>query len=513
MAKNAAKGFSPLVEFARENSGPLHFQITECIRQSVHNGRILPGARLASTRVLAADWGVSRNTVLQVFETLLSEGIIVSRVGDGTYVSDNPEASARYGASDGVSRGDRTVSYPFRGLSRRGRVAVATPSYGQAEKPVPFMPNVPDFSAFPTRSWLRLMNEVSGGLTGNTLSEFTDAGYFPLREAIARHIAISRGHLVKPEQVITTTGSQQGLDLVVRLLTDPGDPAWMEDPGYPGTFAALSANAANIRFVPVDGDGMRVDDAVANEIVPRLICVSPARQFPTGAVLSATRARTLLDFAARSGSWILEDDFDSEFHYVAPPPVSLAAQDAGKRVILMGTFSTTLLPSLRMGYLIVPEDLIPHFSHARSISHGHISLLEQLVLAEMMNRGIYAAHLRRMRTLYRPRQQTLVAALRKVLKYNVPAHERQSGLHVLLPLIDSVNDERVCQMLAQRGVAARPLSSCYHARKKEQGLLLGFAPFDDANMIDAATRLDQLTEMIDRRPTETRFADRTASIA
>lgn len=505
MAKTTAKGFSPLVEFSRKSGIPVHAQITDSLRQAIAGGRIVAGARLASTRVLAADWGVSRNTILQVFETLGSEGFLISKVGDGTYVADIAKARVERVSRAGVMADEKTIRHPFRGLSRRGQLVVASPRHGQPERPVPFLPNVPDIRSFPIRSWLRLMNEVSGALTSDALAGVTDAGYNPLRSAIARHVGATRGFSVPPERVIITTGSQQGLDLVLRLVVDRGDPVWMEEPGYPGTRAALSMSGANVQHIPVDRDGMRIEEAISERIVPRLICLSAARQFPTGAVLSKARRKAVIDFAERSGSWILEDDFDAEYHFAAPPPPSLAAQDEGNRVFMMGTFSTTLVPSLRMGYLIVPDDLIPHFAIARSISYGNTSLLEQMVLSEMMGRGIYAAHLRRMRTLYRARQIALTAILRRVLGYRVPATERRSGMHIVLPLDPSTNDVRMAGVLAQNGIATRPLSETYHAGTPEQGLLLGFAPFREEDMQRVAGGLKPLRAFIDRRdPAERR---------
>jgi GntR family transcriptional regulator/MocR family aminotransferase len=494
MAKTYSKGVSPSVPLDREGGRPLHAQIAAGLRAVIEDGRLAPGTRLASSRVLAADWGVSRGVVTQVFAELLDEGYLVSRVGDGSYVAERlPDAPAGDEATG--ANGQR---YPFRHLSRRGRALMAGPRAGLPERPRPFVPNVPDLREFPMRSWLRLMNEVSGKLTGDALAGVSPAGYRPLRRAIAHHVSATRGFACTPERVIVTTGSQQALDLAVRLLTDRGDPVWMENPGYPGTRAVLEANGANVQFVPVDAEGIDVAAGAADHLSPAAICLSAARQFPTGAVLSPARRHALLAFAARCGCWIVEDDYNSEVHYDALPPPSLNAQETGGRVVTLGTFSSTMVPSLRLGYLVVPEDLASAFEAARAVSQGHASLIEQMVLAEMMNRGIYAAHLRRMRLLYRERQGALVAALHRELGHAVPEAEAASGMHLVLPLTDGAGDQDWVQRLAEGGIFAQALSPCYAGQAGRQGLLLGFAAFEPELIARAVPALAELARALRR---------------
>lgn len=510
MPKLMSKGLSPIVAFERGARIPIHEQIADGLRQAISGGRIREGTRLASTRVLAEDWDVSRNTVLHIFETLISEGYVISNVGDGTYVTDIARAQSELSGKASGEKANKASGYPFRGLSRRGRNAVSAITPYRFEKPVPFAPNVPDLNDFPIKSWLRLMNEVSGGLTGASLAASTDSGFLPLRQAIAHRLGVDRGVECDPEQIVITSGTQQGLDLVIRLLTDRGDPVWIENPNYGGTLAAVSANGVNAQFMNVDQDGARFDNALQDNLAPRLICLSPARQFPTGANLCPKRGQQFLDFAASSGAWILEDDFDAEFQYVAPRSVPLFARDLSNRVILMATFSTTLVPSLRMGYLVIPRDLIRSFQMARAVAHGHVALLEQMVIAEMMNRGIYAAHLRRMRKLYHTRQQALAHALDSVLAYSVPQAELRSGMHLVLPLVAGYNDVRLAQELAQRGLIVQPLSPLYRTQEKRPGLLLGFAPYDEQELISSVRELEFLKPVLDRSQQDWRRIDRVA---
>jgi GntR family transcriptional regulator/MocR family aminotransferase len=289
--------------------------------------------------------------------------------------------------------------------------------------------------------------------------------------------------------VFITTGSQQAHDLVVRLLADPGDPIWMEEPGYAGIRSALTANGGIIQNVPVDDNGMDVDAGIEHFVTPRLICVTPARQFPAGVVMSAQRRAKLLAFAASAGAWIVEDDFDSEISFETPPTPTLCAHDTSERVILIGTFSTTLVPSLRLGYVIVPRDLIPAFEIARSTTHGHASLIEQMVLAEMLTRGSFTAHMRKMRVLYRSRQTALIDALSNELGYRPGHKELAGGMHVILPFKGTIDDGLQVAHLAKVGIVTRPLSPHYALSKRRQGLLLGFAAFREQEIRKSMSRL------------------------
>lgn len=498
MVKTPGKGLSPAISIDRSSAVSLHDQIAEGLRIAMDHGRLRPRTRLASTRLLAEEWGVSRNTVTQVFATLSAEGYLASRTGDGTYVRKREEGVAP-DASPDQPEGQ---NYPFRSLSRRGRRTVANHDPGLPEWPVPFVPNVPDIREFPMRSWIRLMYEVSGGLTRDALAGVSSSGYPPLRRAIARHYAVTRGQVCEEDQVFITTGSQQGHDLIVHLLADSGDPVWMEEPGYNGIRSVLTANGANIQGIPVDAHGMNIEAGIEHFLQPRLIFLTPARQFPTGVLMSAERRTEVLEFAARAGSWIVEDDFDSEFSFGGSPMPTLCAQDTANRVILLGTFSTTLVPSLRLGYVIVPRDLIPAFEVARSITHGHASLVEQMVLAEMMNHGNYIAHLRRMRVLYRKRQTALVEALSSSLDFQPRQHELSSGMHIFLPLRRDIDDGDMVKQLASAGVTTRAVSPHFVRNATANGLLLGFAAFKEEEMLRSMARLERVVppDAIDRGP-------------
>jgi GntR family transcriptional regulator / MocR family aminotransferase len=496
MGKSGSAGPLVTLDIDRGGGAPLHFQISEALRKAVTNGQLQGGARLPSTRSLAGDWQVSRNTVLQVFETLISEGYLEARVGDGTYVK--PHVSINFDAAIARSPEDGPKSYPFRGLSQRGKALIEHRLGGLTERPTLFMPDVPDLQAFPIRSWLRLMNEVSGRLKGDILVNVTNAGYEPLRDAIAHHLRTARGMMVESRQVIITTGSQQSLDLLTRMLVDRGDPVWMEEPGYIGARAALTANGCSVLPIPTDDAGMNVELGRSRYPTPRMILVSPSRHYPLGATLSAERRQQLLDLSRATGAWILEDDYDCEFRYRSQPPAALWSGDRDGRVVSIGTFSKTLLPSFRLGFVVVPIDLADDFAKARAAIDRHAPIMEQMVLAEFMHRGLYSAHIRRMRSLYSERQAAMLTMLGETLSYTPPEFECISGMHIVLPFTEGVDDTAVARQLWANRIVSRPLSMYFGGRHTRPGLLLGFAAFRSEEILASGKFLACLGNLVRR---------------
>ncbi|MEL5878813.1 PLP-dependent aminotransferase family protein [Cereibacter sphaeroides] len=486
MARTAPTGPLIALSLDRTCSTPLWRQLLGELREAIRSGRLAGGTRLPSTRSLAADLGLSRNTVLQVFDVLRDEGLLVSRTGAGTQVV------SPAGAGRAPSAAPAEVA-PARALSCRGEALVTAAAQEFGERPLPFMPDIPDLRAFPIRSWTRLLGEVSGRLTGRILVEAGAGGYAPLRRAIAGHLNAARGMDCTPEQVLVTSGSQQGLDLACRLLIDPGDPVWMEDPAYVGARSVIAGNGGAPRPLALDAEGMILPSDGAP---PRLILVSPARHYPLGTPLSPERRRALLDLARRSGSWILEDDYDHEF--ARTNSAALAAADPARRTLHMGTFSKILLPSFRLGYLVVPQDLTPAFTKARAVVDRHASLIEQMVLAEFMERGLFAAHVRRMRALYRTRGARLAAGLGALFGAG-PWSQPPSGTHIVLPFHVGADDRAMARDLAAAGVVVRPLSPYGAGTAPRAGLLLGFAGFDEAEMDRGLRRLEPLRTAIAER--------------
>lgn len=489
MSKTAITGTLLTLPIDKARPVPLWQQLTDALRDAIRQGRMAPGTKLPSTRTFADEFGISRNTVLQVFDTLIAEGYLVSRVGAGTFVADVlPESLTSI--SQTPSAEAASPCYPFRSLSRRGKHLVISATGEFAERPTPFTPDLPDLREFPIRTWLRLLSETSGRLTGEILADASNAGYEPLRRAIAQHVGSARGVRCDFSQIIITTGSQQSLDLVCRLLLDPGDPVWLEEPGYVGARAVITANGGVINPVPVDREGMCIDTGRAAHTVPRLIFTSPSRHYPLGATMSLARRRALIDFARSGGSWIVEDDYDSEFRYSGSPLPAIQGLDPRGRTVYIGTFSKVLLPSFRLGYIIVPRDLAGAFATARAVVDRHASLIEQMVLSEFMHRGLFSAHIRRIRTLYQARQAKLLRALQDVLQKDMQIAATETGTHIVIPMVDDADDRRISIDLAKGyGVVVRPLSPYYAGRSRQRGLLLGFAAFDDAEIEAGMARM------------------------
>jgi GntR family transcriptional regulator/MocR family aminotransferase len=495
MSKTAGIGSLIALAIDRRGATPLYQQIVDRLREAIEDGRVATGTRLPSTRILADELSVSRNTVIQVFETLTGEGFLASRVGAGTFVTGRDRDDVQPARRE-AERSGSSGAYPFRSLSGRGKNLLRSATGEFVERPTPFMPDLPDLREFPIRTWLRLLNETSGRLTGEILADTTNAGYEPLRRAIAQHLNASRGMACDFSQIIITTGSQQGLDLICRLLIDPGDPIWHEEPGYIGARAVMSANGASIYPVPADERGLCVEDAQARLPAPRMIFVSPARHYPLGGTLSMERRKLLLDVARRSGAWIVEDDYDHEFRYAGAPSPAIQGLDRDDRTLQVGTFSKILLPSFRLGYIVVPRDLSPAFAKARAVLDRHASLIEQMAISEFMLRGLFVAHVRRMRSLYRARQAALVSGLAGVLGRTVPLANLETGTHVILPLKPTASDTLVAKALAAQGVIVRPLSPYYAGTRREQGLLFGFSAYDEGEIEQGLRRLHAARDVL-----------------
>ncbi|MGH2549999.1 MAG: PLP-dependent aminotransferase family protein, partial [Thermomicrobiales bacterium] len=275
------------------------------------------------------------------------------------------------------------------------------------------------------------------------------------------------------------------------------DPIWLEEPGYVGARSIFIANGASLCPIQVDDEGLIVDAARAKYPSPRLIFTSSSRHYPLGATLSLTRRKALIELASRCGAWIVEDDYDHEFRYVGNTPTSIHGLDGGQRTIHLGTFSKILLPSFRLGYVVVPPDLAQAFARARAVVDRHASLIEQMVLSEFMHRGLLVAHIRRMRNLYRARQVRLIGGLRDIFDSGLRLSATDTGMHVIIPLDPSADDQAIARTAMDRGVVLRPLSPYYAGRQRRQGLLLGFSAYNLEEIEHGLARLSRLKAMID----------------
>ncbi|MCC6178688.1 MAG: PLP-dependent aminotransferase family protein [Chloroflexi bacterium] len=357
--------------------------------------------------------------------------------------------------------------------------------------PYDFRPGRPDWDTFPRLLWSRLAARQVRDRTESLASYGNPAGYRPLREAIAAHLSLSRGVRCHADHVAIVNGSQQGLDLLIRLWLDPGEIAALENPGYPGAALAFRANGVGVRACPIDEEGLDVAALPAPDApdAPRLVYVTPSHQFPTGATLSLPRRLRLLEWAARRGALIVEDDYDSEFRYSGRPLESLQGLDPNGVVAYAGSFSKALFPPLRVGFVVLPPALQAPFVAGKWLADRQTATLDQQVLSDFIGEGHFERHLRRMRRLYQARRDVLLASLREQFGTSVVAGGDGAGLHLVAWLPDDWDAEALSEAATRYGVAAPPLAPYYLEGTGRPGLMLGFAALDEAHVAEGIRRL------------------------
>jgi GntR family transcriptional regulator/MocR family aminotransferase len=492
MARKAGIGALLAFQLESDAASPIFQQLYRQLRQAVLERRLQPGVRLPATRYLADELGVSRTSVLAAYDQLASEGFLEQRARSGVFVAlDLPTIPAPKPAP--------AAPKPLR-LGIRARDAVGIGPIGVApttKKPWPgcFVSGAPDVSQFPWDLWSRLLAR-SWREAGAQLSVGGDPGGHPdLRTAIARYLGEARGIACDPKHVLVVSGIRQAVDLSCRLLLDPGDQVWMENPGYPGIRAVLAANGCEVAGIPVDDEGLDVDAGRRAAGKARLVCVAPSHQFPLGVALSLQRRLTLLDWAREAGAWILEDDYDSEYRYAGRPLAALKSLDADHRVIYVGTLSKLLFPSLRLGYLVAPPQLAEPFRRLRSALDDQPSMVAQPALADFIGSGHLAAHVRRMRQVYAQRQRAFLKAARAHLKGLVAFRAEESGLHLvgrLGPALGGRSDQALAAAAAREGIVLSALSAYDLFGDGPRGLMFGYAAAPDHLVAPALRRLREI---------------------
>ncbi|MBX3011625.1 MAG: PLP-dependent aminotransferase family protein [Caldilineaceae bacterium] len=471
-----------LPELTRDHS--LYQQLYTGLRQAVLSGQLSAGMRLPSTRDLAKTLQLSRNTVLAAFEQLVAEGYLESRVGDGTYVSlALPDELNRVHRPTAAGRVTPPAP-PTPRFSQHYHLLTAAPMGGSSDEhgPRAFRTGIPALDVFPSQLWSRLVAQQWRKVTPALLSYGDARGYAPLRQAIAAYLGAARGVRCTAEQILITAGSQHALDLVAQVLLNPGDPVWFEDPGYRGARAALLGVGARLMPIPVDEEGLDVEVGMRHYPQARLAYVTPSHQYPTGVTMSVARRLALLEWAAQQESWILEDDYDSEYRYRGRPLAALQGLDQANRVLYSGTFSKVLFPGLRLGYLVTPPALTAAFAQILQLEHRYLSVFDQVVLTEFMEAGHFARHIRRTRALYAERQQSLVAALQQQLGDTVTVGCAEAGLHLVAWCQGAVDDQKVAKAAWQQGVECAPVSTYSMLTPARQGLVLGYGMLNQAEI-------------------------------
>lgn len=474
---------------------PLWRQLYEGLRQAILEGRLPAGSRLPSTRQLAGELAISRTTVLNAFDQLLAEGYIEGRVGSGSYVARALPDDVLSIPWPIESTARPTQTPPL--LSRRGAKLVGS-STGvfQARGRIlrPFLPWTPAVDAFPRKLWASLVRHRLERTSSGLLVRGDPAGYRPLREAIATYLGQARAVRCEPDQVIVVAGMQQAFDLTARVLLDPGDMAWMEDPGYRGADAAFSSSGAQILPIPVDEDGIDISLAMGGRETARLVYVTPSHQYPLGVTMSLTRRLELLDWASKIGAWVVEDDYDSEYRYVGRPLAALQGLDRHGCVLYLGTFDKVLFPAVCLGYIVAPPDLVDAFVAARSLASQHPPSIDQAVVADFMTQGHFGRHIRRMRLLYAERQAALVEAASEHLAGLLEVSPSDAGMHLIGWLPQGVNDRSVSAEAATAGLEAPALSPYSRHPLSRGGLLLGYTAFTPDQIRKAVRALSLILE-------------------
>jgi GntR family transcriptional regulator/MocR family aminotransferase len=470
-------------------SVPRYRQLYDGIREAILAGRLVPGARLPSTRSLAEDVGCSRNTVIAAFEQLTAEGYLEGRVGAGTTVGRTlPDTVLRAPAA---APPQSKLVHRRRFLSRRGELLVrAHAHHPAASASRPFRLGLPAMDVASCETWARLISRWTRGMPRRLFEYGDPAGYRPLREAIATYLSEARGVRCSADHVIVVSGAQQGIDLTARVLLDPGDAVAVEDPCYPGARAAFAAAGLRLCPIPVDAEGFQVAVAAARAPLAKLVYITPSHQNPLGVTMSLPRRLALLKWAQRTRTWILEDDHNSQYRYASRPLAALQGLDMAGRVIYLGSFSKVLFPALRIGYLVVPPGLVEAFVAARALTDRHSPSATQAALADFIGDGHFARHIRRNRTLYAERQAVLVAATRRLVgALDVSASE--AGMHLVGWLPAGSNDAAVSQAALEHGVDAAPLSTYRLRRGGRGGLVLGYTGYSEHEILEGVRALER----------------------
>ena len=475
----------PLAIPLSKKRGPLFRQLYLGLRDGILSGAFASGQKLPSTRDLAEQMGISRTVALSAYDQLLAEGYVTGRGGSGTYVSSG--VTANRPARDEISRKPRLSRFGLAASTTLSRVRVLA-----KRKPAlafDFAYGRSDIERFPFEVWRRILLARSRKMTVAELDYAPAGGNIALQEAICTHLRRSRAVVCEPSQVIIVNGSQQALDLIVRVLIERGDRVAVEDPCYQGTREVLRAAGAHLLPVRVDHEGLDPERLPASA---RAAFVTPSHQFPTGAILPLARRVALLEWAKRKKSIVVEDDYDGEFRYEGQPLESLQGLDREGRVVYIGTFSRTIFSALRIGYLVAPKPLVPIFTAAKWLCDRHTATLEQQTLAEFIANGHYERYLRHVRRRNTARRAALLGAIRSHLDNRVEVTGDGAGAHVVLWPKRRVTEEALISAAAARGVGVYGIAAYFLRRPSRPGIMLGYARMSEEEIREGIGRLAEV---------------------
>ena len=483
---NSSAGIPPFIAVDRNAATSLHQQVYDGFRGAILRGDLRPGQQIPSTRELAAEVRVSRFPVLHAYAQLLAEGYLETQVGAGTFVSRSlPEQ---------VISADRRARPPAKAPSGPRPVAHRAMRYPAFESNASlrgwgaFGVHQPAFDQFPFQIWSSLVARHSRNPHASALHHINPFGLERFREEVCAYLRTARAVNCEPSQIMAVSGSQQALDITARVLLDPGSAVLMEEPGYTLERTVLAAAGCRVIPVPVDEEGMDIEQVIKRHRKARAAFVTPSHQYPLGSTMSATRRLHLLNWAQSVGAWIVEDDYDSEYRYESKPVASLQGLDVNSRVIYIGTFSKVLFASLRIGYIVIPPDLLDRFAAVRFAMDIFPPYLYQEVLADFMGLGYFGRHIRKMRQLYSERRTVLIESIRNEFGDMLEVHGAEAGLHLAVTLPPGYDDREIAASAARERLWLWPLSPNYAAGKPRQGFILGFG----------STATDQIRRAVER---------------
>jgi GntR family transcriptional regulator/MocR family aminotransferase len=470
-------------EVDRAADAPVFRQIYLQLRSAILSGTLRPATKLPSTRELAVQLGVSRSATVSAFEQLLAEGYAFGKKGAGTYItSDLPEPFAA------IHRRKRRSASPAQAAaSSRELAGFADVTAQNDERPFNLGRTLVD--ARTAELWRKLSARTLRAFGRHHLGYADPHGMLELRQSVCDYLQAARAVRCEPEQVVITAGTQQAIDIVARVMRGPDKEVWIEDPGYPLTRLALVAAGAKVCPVPVDQHGINVAEGIRRAPEARAVFITPSHQFPKGVVLSMARRLELLAWARESGAWIVEDDYTSEFRYGGRPLASLQGLDEVERVIYIGTLNKALFPGLRLGYAVVPPSLVRAFVTARYLMDRQPSSLCQAVVAAFMEEGHFAAHIRRMREMYRNQRDALVTSLRRRLGDHLTVDPPDQGMHLVAYTRRGLSDVTLERAAREHGVVVRAMSRLYVEAPAQSALMLGFSGYPRQMVAPAIARL------------------------
>ncbi|MDH7792511.1 PLP-dependent aminotransferase family protein [Ochrobactrum sp. AN78] len=478
-------------------SMPLHARIQRAIRQLIVDGRLKRGKPLPASRSLSQSLGVSRDTVEAAYAQLHAEGFIERRVGSGSFVAQTPELKSRQPRSR-----PHSTFPPSSELSQRGDALYKLGGVTEIEAPRPFAPGVPDVRSFPLRIWERLHRQVIKELGAGALCHADPQGVKPLRQAIADYLNLERGARTTADQLLILTSSQQALTLSATMLFDPGERIYIENPVYQGARKAFDAAGLIPVPVPVDQQGMALAPIISDPKPGRGVFVTPSHQFPTGTTLPLDRRLQLIEWARRHDAFILEDDYDSEFHYDGKPTACLQGLDTHDRTLYIGTFTKSLFPGLRIGYVVLPQSLVKPMTAARTLLDGHSASIAQHTLARFIEGGHFGIHIRSMRRIYAQRLQALKQLVHKHLSEFVTPQVPAGGLQMPCLLIGNLCEKTVVEAAARIDIELVGLSSLHAGTTDQKGFLIGFAAYTPSELEAAIQKLAALFQSLTNNPRE-----------